>query len=129
MDRKAAAGRGKRRTGLYKDMPVTGRDKQLYENLPEEIRTPTGENSDLVKAYRRMVNLETIWKREDREGPKWCSRAKAIWRKVEANPERHSVSEDIVREWGGEALPQKHKVIPDFTEGAGRHPDECRKDP
>ena len=105
-DRKAAAGRGRHKTGLHKEMQVARRDRKLYENRPEEIKNPTGENGDLVKAYRRMVNLETIWKREDRGGPKWCPRARAIWRTVEADPERHSISEGVVQDWR-EGLPAK----------------------
>ena len=31
MDRKAAAGRGKRRTGLYREIQVAGRDKTLQK--------------------------------------------------------------------------------------------------
>ena len=56
-DRKAAAGRGRRRTGLNTEIQVAGRDRKLDENLPEGKRTPTENNSKLVKDYRRIVTL------------------------------------------------------------------------
>ena len=75
-----------------------------------EERIPTEKHAALVKAARRLQNLEHLWRK--RQGPEvaWCQRTRAIWAKVISNSETNGMEESVVRDWTEEQLKKDRAV-------------------
>ena len=67
------------------------RSQEIYESLPEEVREPIAKTAVLLKAGRRLANLEGIWRNKTTQQPRWCGTSRAIWTQDSRKKERHGL--------------------------------------